>query len=258
MDDPVVDHCGTTPAQVGGGQPGEYPSDSKKNVCKPWRKVMWCSGRITAEYRERMYDLLGLYAKPYDAAEPVACLDEKSKQLLQQTRRPLPAAPGQIAKEDYEYRRAGTRNLFMAVEPQAGHREVVVTQRRTKRDFVAFVQHLARGVYAGARKIHLVLDNLNTHFRASFEEVMGLEEASAFLARVQSHYTPKHASWLNMAEIEIGILDRQCTGRRIGEEARLRSEVLAWEQRRNEARCRIQWRFTRQDADRKLSRHYVT
>ena len=139
---------------------------------------MWCIGRITAEYRERMYDLLGLYAKPYDAAEPVVCLDEKSKQLLEQTRRPIPAVPGQIAKEDYEYKRAGTRNLFVAVEPKGGHREVEVTRRRTKPDFVAFVQFLALEVYAQARKIHLVMDNLNTHFRASFEEVMGMEAAS--------------------------------------------------------------------------------
>ena len=219
---------------------------------------MWCIGRITDEYRERMYAVLELYAKPYNAAEPVVCVDEKSKQLLSQTRRALPVAAGQIAKEDYEYRRAGTRNLFVAVEPQAGHREVAVTLRRTKRDFVEFVQHLARVVYAGAQKLHLVLDNLNTHFHSSFEAVLGLEAATAFLARVEFHYTPKHASWLNMAEIEIGILDRQCTGRRIGDEARLRSEVLAWEQRRNQAQIRIEWKFTRQDADRKLSRHYVT
>jgi len=219
---------------------------------------MWCIGRITAEYRERMYDLLGLYAKPYDAAEPVVCLDEKSKQLLQQTRRPLPVSPGQMAKEDYEYKRAGTRNLFVAVEPRGGHREVEVTGRRTKLDFVAFVKFLALEVYVRARKIHLVLDNLNTHFRASFEEIMGAKAAAAFLARLEFHYTPKHASWLNMAEIEIGILDRQCTGRRIGDEAQLCSEVLAWEQRRNREGCRIEWKFTRQDADRKLARHYVT
>ena len=208
---------------------------------------MWRIGRITEEYRERMYEVLELNAKPYDAAEPVVCLDEKSKQLLEQTRRPLPACPGQIAKEDYEYRRAGTRNLFVAVEPQAGHGEVAVTQRRTKRDFVEFVQHLAQVVYAGAQTIHLVLDNLNTHFRASFEEVMGLEDATEFLARVQFHYTPKHASWLNMAEIEIGILDRQCTGRRIGDEVRLRSEVLAWEQRRNQAQNRPPGHESRRD-----------
>jgi len=123
---------------------------------------------------------------------------------------------------------------------------------------VAFVQRLALDAYGQARKIHLVLDNLNTHFRGSFEEVMGLEAAAAFLSRLEFHYTPKHASWLNMAEIEIGILDRQCTGRRIGDEVRLRSEVLAWEQQRNQERRRIDWKFTRQDADRKLSKHYVT
>jgi hypothetical protein len=218
---------------------------------------MWCIGRITAEYRQRMYALLELYARPYDPAEPVICLDEKSKQLLAQTRRPVPAAPGQIAKEDYEYKRAGTRNLFVAVEPQAGQRQVEVTCRRTKPDFVAFVLSLAVAVYAQARKIHLVLDNLNTHFRASFEEVMGLEAATVFLSRIEFHYTPKHASWLNMAEIEIGIMDRQCTGGRIGDEAKLCAEVQAWEKRRNEERHPIEWKFTRQDADRKLSRHYV-
>lgn len=219
---------------------------------------MWCIGQITAEYRERMYDLLALYARPYDPSEPVVCLDEKSKQLLEQTRRPLAATAGQIAKEDYEYKRAGTRNLFVAVEPKGGYREVEVTRRRAKPDFVAFVQFLALEVYAQARKIHLVMDNLNTHFRASFEQVLGAEAAAAFLSRLEFHYTPKHASWLNMAEIEIGILDRQCTGRRIGNEERLCMEVLAWEQRRNQDCCRIDWKFTRQDADQKLSRHYVT
>ena len=219
---------------------------------------MWCIGRITPEYRERLYDLLGLYAKPYNPAEPVVCLDQKSKQLLEQTRRPLAGAAGRIAKEDYPYKRAGTRNLFVAVEPKGGHREVEATGRRTKPDFVAFVQLLALEVCAQACKIHLVLDNLNTHFRASFQEVLGLEAAAAFLSRLEFHYTPKHASWLNMAEIEIGILDRQCTGRRIGDEPCLCADVLAWQQRRNQERCRIDWKFTRQDADRKLSRHYVT
>src|SRR2546421_8922349 len=194
MDDPLVGHRGWAPAETGGRESRNHPPDSKKNVCKPWRKVMWCIGRITAEYRERMYDLLGLYAKAYDSAEPVICLDEKSKQLLQQTRRPLPAVPGQMAKEDYEYKRAGTRNLFVAVEPKAGHREVEVTRRRTKPDFVAFVQFLALEVYGQARKIHLLLDNLNTHFRGSFEEVMGVEAAASFLSRLEFHYTPKHAS----------------------------------------------------------------
>lgn len=219
---------------------------------------MWCIGRITAEYRERMYDVLALYAKPYDPQEPVICLDEKSKQLLEQTRSPLAASPGHLAKEDYEYRRAGTRNLFVAVEPKGGRRTVAVTRRRTKPDFVGFVQSLVHGVYATARTIHLVLDNLNTHFRGSFEQVLGADRAQAFLTRIEFHYTPKHASWLNMAEIEIGILERQCLGRRVGSEETLKAEVGAWEQRRNGAGSRIEWTFTRQDADQKLSRHYVT
>jgi hypothetical protein len=219
---------------------------------------MWCIGRITAEYRERMYDVLALYAKPYDPQEPVICLDEKSKQLLEQTRPPMPARPGHLAREDYEYRRAGTRNLFVAVEPKGGRRAVAVTCRRTKPDFVGFVRSLVSGVYAAARRIHLVLDNLNTHFRSSFEQVLGVETARQFLARIEFHYTPKHASWLNMAEIEIGILERQCLGRRIGSENRLKTEVGAWEQRRNEAGSKIEWTFTRQDADQKLARHYVT
>jgi hypothetical protein len=219
---------------------------------------MWCIGKLTAEFRERMYEIIEVYQRPYDAAEPVVCLDEKSKQLLEQTRRPIAGQPGAVAKEDYEYKRAGTRNLFVAVEPKGGQRQVSVTARRTKVDFVSFVGHLVQGVYAKAQKIHLVLDNLNTHFRASFVEVLGELQATALLARVQFHYTPKHASWLNMAEIEIGILERQCIGRRIGTEATLRSEVAAWQQRRNQAQEKILWTFTRQKADEKLSPHYVS
>ena len=213
---------------------------------------------MTAEFRQRMYDVLEVYKQPYDASEPVVCLDEKSKQLLEQTRHPLPSKPGAPAKEDYEYKRAGTRNIFVAVEPKGGRRAVAVTARRTKVDFVNFVGTLVNSVYASARKVHLVLDNLNTHFRSSFEEVLGAEQAAATLARVVFHHTPKHASWLNMAEIEIGVMERQCTGRRIATERLLQTEIAAWEQRRNEAKEMIEWKFTRQDADRKLSRHYVS
>ena len=219
---------------------------------------MWCIGKMTAEFRQRMYNVLEIYQRPFDAAEPVVCLDEKSKQLLEQTRRPLPGKPGMAAKEDYEYRRAGTRNLFVAVEPKGGRRQVAVTARRTKADFVNFVSGLVEGVYGGARKIHVVLDNLNTHFRSSFVEVLGDAQAAALLERVEFHYTPKHASWLNMAEIEIGVLERQCTGRRMGTESLLKSEVAAWEQQRNADQQTIRWTFTRQDADQKLSRHYVS
>jgi hypothetical protein len=218
---------------------------------------MWCIGKITAEYRQRMYDLLELYARPYREEEPVICVDEKSKQLLQQTRTPIAAKPGAPTKEDCEYRRAGTRNIFLAVEPKGGHRQAEVTVRRTKPDFVRFIGRLVEKVYAGAQKIHLVMDNLNTHFRSSFEEVLGVERAEQMLARVEFHYTPKHASWLNMAEIEIGVMDRQCIGGRLPSESMLRSEVAAWKHRRNQAKARIEWKFTRQDADDKLSRHYV-
>lgn len=219
---------------------------------------MWCIGKITAEYRERMYALCDLYAQPYDPQEPVVCLDEKSTQLLASSRADLVARPGRGAKQDYEYVRRGTRNLFVAVEPQGGHREVTVTARRTKVDFVQFVGSLLQTVYVGVRKLHLVLDNLNTHFRASFQEVLGPAAAVVMLERLEFHYTPKHASWLNMAELEIGIMERQCTGRRLASAALLASEVAAWQRRRNEEHRGIQWRFTRQDADRKLGRHYVT
>lgn len=219
---------------------------------------MWCVGRITAEYRERMHALLDLYAKDYNAEEPVICLDEKSKQLLGEKRSPLELKPGSPAKEDYEYTRKGTRNLFVAVEPKGKRREVSVTARRTKKDFVQFVVHLVQGVYAAARKVHLVVDNLNTHFASSFVEVLGAEEAARVLARLEFHYTPKHASWLNMAEVEIGVMEKQCTKRRIPTEALLQSEVAAWQHKRNVEQRGINWTFTREKADAKLGRHYVS
>ena len=219
---------------------------------------MWCIGTLTDEYRQRMYDLLALYAKPLCHDEPVICIDEKSLQLLGHSRQPLPMTPHVAAKHDYEYTRNGTTNLFVAVEPKAGQRIVSVTEQRGKVDFVAFVGELLTGVYAKARRVHLVLDNLNTHFRKCFEDVLGERAATKLLRRVEFHYTPKHASWLNMAEIEIGILSRQCLDRRIASRQLLRSEVNAWQRDRN-AQCRtIQWNFTRQDADAKLGRHYVS
>ena len=219
---------------------------------------MWCVGSLTEEYRERMNDLLDLYARPFRASEPVVCLDEKSKQLLKDSRPPLPIKPGVPVRLDYEYVRAGTCNLFVAVEPKGGRRTVTITDRRAKPDFVAFVRHLLEHVYAKARRVHLVLDNLNTHFRKCFEEVLGVKEAKSLLRRVVFHYTPKHASWLNMAEIEIGILDRQCLDRRLPDRAILAAEVNAWQSRRNTEKRGIEWRFTRQDADEKMARHYVS
>jgi len=219
---------------------------------------MWCVGVLTQEYRQRMYDLLELYRQPLRRHEPVVCVDEKSLQLHAHSRTALPMQPGTPLRQDYEYVRHGTRNLFVAVEPKAGRRTVSVTAHRGKVDFVAFVQHLLGTVYRSAHRIHLVLDNLNTHFRACFEEVLGFEQARQLLHRVQFHYTPKHASWLNMAEIEIGILTRQCLDRRLPDPAALSMEVAAWQQHRNSERRTIQWSFTRQDADRKLGRHYVS
>ena len=218
---------------------------------------MWCIGRITEEYRRRMYDLLHLYHLPYREEEPVVCIDEKSKQLLKNTRPPLPAKAGTPAKQDYEYGRAGTCNLFVAVEPKGKRRLVEVTDHRAKPDFVSFVKGLLEGVYSSAQRVHLVLDNLNTHFRSCFLDVIGQKAATKLLSRVEFHYTPKHASWLNMAEIEIGILDRQCLDRRLPDRATLAAEVATWQQRRNEERRGIEWTFSRQEADQKLSKHYV-
>ena len=219
---------------------------------------MWCIGTLTQEYRQRMVDLLDLYARPYQMGEPVVCLDEKSKQLLKDSRTPLPIRPGTPVRQDYEYVRAGTCNLFVAVEPKGGRRTVMVTDRRAKPDFVAFVRYLLEQVYATARRVHLVMDNLNTHFRKCFEDVLGVNEAKALLRRVVFHYTPKHASWLNMAEIEIGILDRQCLNRRLPNRAALVAEVDAWQRRRNADQRGIAWSFTRQDADKKMARYYVS
>lgn len=218
---------------------------------------MWCIGELTDEYRSRMYALLALYAKPRSRAEPVVCIDEKSLQLIGHSRAPLRMASHSPEKVDYEYVRNGTTNLFVAVEPKAGQRIVAVTARRGKVDFVEFVSNLLRNTYAKARRVHLVLDNLNTHFRKCFEDVLGKRAAAKLLRRVQFHYTPKHASWLNMAEIEIGILTRQCLDRRMATQDLLKSEVAAWQLDRNKEARTINWKFTRQDADAKLSRHYV-
>jgi DDE superfamily endonuclease len=219
---------------------------------------MWCVGRLTAEYRRRMYELLDLYAQPYRADQPVICIDEKSKQLLRHSRPPLPLAPGKPARVDYEYVRAGTCNIFVAVEPRGGQRVTQVTDHRGKVDFIRFTQHLIRHVYRSARRIHFVVDNLNIHFKRCFVETLGPKAAHQLLRRVVFHYTPKHASWLNMAEIEIAALSRQCLNRRIGDRSTIQCEVTAWQQRRNAEHRTIEWTFTRQLADQKLGSHYVS
>jgi hypothetical protein len=177
---------------------------------------MWCIGDLTPEYRRRMYEILGLYGKKYNKSAPVICVDEKSKQLIGDTisKPPLPMRPGMVRKIDYEYKRNGTCNFFVAVEPKGGKRYVPATSNRTKQDFVNFISYLT-GKYSKANKIHIVLDNLNTHFRKSFEDILGLEKTAKLFARIELHHTPIHASRLNMAEIEIGVLDKQCLNRRI-------------------------------------------
>lgn len=215
---------------------------------------MWCVGKIDAEYRKRMYNLIDLYHRPYNPKEPVICTDEKSKQLLAHSR---PSIRGKIRKIDYEYVRHGTRNIFLAVEPKAGKRYVEVTKTRKKGDFARYIKSQIDKDYAQADRIHVVLDNLNTHFAKSFYETFDIEEADRILSKIKFHYTPKHASWLNMAEIEIGIMDKQCLNRRISSEKLLKSELLAWQSQRNSQKTKIVWKFSKQDADEKLSRHYT-
>lgn len=203
-----------------------------------------------------MYHLLELYEKPYDPLQPVICIDEKSKQLLGENKTPIPMKPGKSGKYDYEYKRLWTRNIFVAVEPKGGKRKVRVTERRTKKDFAEFVQGLEKD-YASATKIHIVLDNLNTHFESSFYETFPKREAKRILKRIEFHYTPKHASWLDMAEIEINVLSNQCIAWRISTEQELTEKIQAWELKRNQEERKIIWKFTKQDADEKLSKHYI-
>ena len=219
---------------------------------------MWCIEKITPEYRKRMYHILYLYNKIYDPKNPVIGIDEKPKQLIEDSRIPIPMIPGQPARYDYEYVRNGTANIFMAVNFKGGIRTTRVTTQRTKRDFAKFLKHLVDRAYPEARKLHCVVDNLNTHNETALYEMYDVEEAERILKKIKFHYTPEHASWLNVAEIEIGVMDTQCTRRRIGDKSTLRTVVGAWTRDRNKQRMTIDWKFTRQKADRKLSKHYVT
>ena len=209
------------------------------------------------EYRKRMYAILDLYQEPYNPKRPVIGLDEKPKQLLGEKRMPLPLKPGKVEKYDYEYIRNGKANIFVAVEPKHGKRITEVTEQRTKKDFAKFMCKVVLS-YPYAEKIRVVLDNLNTHFESSFYETFDKQEADRMLSRLEFHYTPKHASWLNVAEIEIGAIDKECTDRRMKDISFLRKEVEACTKIRNDDRCTIDWRFTKHDADRKLAKHYIT
>jgi DDE superfamily endonuclease len=209
-----------------------------------------------AEFVCAMEDVIEVYQRPYDTKRPVVCLDEQSKQLIQETRTPIPAAPGQPERVDYEYERNGTANLFMMFEPLAGRRRVKVTDRRTKVDFAQVIRELVDEQYPRAERIVVVMDNLNTHKLSSLYEAFAPAEARRLIERLEVHHTPKHGSWLNMAETELSVLSTQCLDRRIGEKDELRVEVAAWEQRRNTAKCRVDWQFTTADARVKLKRLY--
>lgn len=219
---------------------------------------MWCITEITPEYRRRMYRILDLYAKPLDHERPVVCFDEKSKQLLEDSRCTIPMKPGSPAKYDYEYKRKGTCNIFVAVEPKAGKHFLQVTDHRTKTDFAHFIKNLVCVQYADAKYVKIVLDNLNTHFPKSILETFPEAEARKLLRRIRFVYTPKHASWLNMAEIEINLLEQECLKRNIGSKEILIDETGAWSNKNNMIKRKINWSFTRHKADKKLANYYVT
>ena len=211
---------------------------------------------MSAEFVANMEDVLDLYGEPHDPQRPVVCFDETSTQLLAETRPPLPPRPGLPLRQDYEYRREGTRNLFLACEPLAGWRQVAVTERRTMQDFAQQMRWLVDEAYPEAEVVRVVLDNLNTHRRASLYETFPAEEARRIARRLEFHYTPKHGSWLNMAEIEFSVLSRCCLKQRLSGEEALRREVDALVTERNAARATINWRFNTRDARTKLHRLY--
>lgn len=205
-----------------------------------------------------MEHILELYQKPYDSRRPLVCFDEKSMQLLAHITDPLALKLGQAARQDYEYKRNGTRNLFLFVEPKAGTRHVLVTHRRTKRDFAFVMRYLVDVIHPEAECIDIVMDNLNTHHYHSLVEFFGKQEADRIWSRLEIHYTPAHASWLNMAEIELSILSKQCLSRRIPNEWTLITEIVAWEATRNAKRAKIRWNFTVDDARTVFKEHYPT
>jgi hypothetical protein len=229
----------------------------KKNELKPHLKEQWCiPPEGDAEFVCAMEDVLEVYHRPYDEQRPLVCLDEASKQLIGEVVQPLPAEPGQPERFDYEYERKGTANLFMISEPLLGWRAVQVTERRTAKDFAEVVRWLVEDVHPDAEKVVLVMDNLNTHKAASLYEAFPPDQARRILERLEIHHTPKHGSWLNMAEIELSVLSGQCLDRRIDNAIELRREVRAWQDERNERQVGVNWQFTTADARIKLRKLY--
>ena len=227
-----------------------------ENDLKPWRRDMWCIPQVDGTYVARMEDVLDLYAEDPDPKRPVVCFDESPTQLIGEVRQPIPAMPGQLERYDCEYRRNGTVNLFVFLDAHRPWRTVKVTDRRTARDFAECMRDLVDLHYPKAELIRVVLDNLSTHSPGALYEAFPAPEAHRILRRLEFHYTPKHASWLNMVEIEIGVLRSQCLDRRIEDRQTLEAEIAAWEAQRNAAGASIKWMFTTQRARIKLLRAY--
>ncbi len=227
-----------------------------ENELKPWQKTMWCIPKVDGTYVARMENVLDLYAEEADPTRPVVCFDESPTQLIGEVRAPIPAAPGQPERYDSEYKRNGTANLFVFLDAHQPWRHVKVTDHRTASDCAHCMRDLADVHYAEADIIRVVLDNLSTHTAGALYETFTAEEAHRLLKRLEFHYTPKHASWLNMVEIEIGVRRGQCLDRRIGERDQLESEIAAWQNQRNESGARIKWMFTTERARVKLARAY--
>lgn len=223
---------------------------------KPWQEKMWCIPKVDAEFVARMEDVLALYAEPPDERRPVVCFDETPRQLIGEERIPIPAEPGKRARYDYEYVRNGTANVFMFVDVNRPWRHAKVTDQRTGADFAECMRDLVDEHYPEADRIRVVLDNLSTHSQAALYERFEPAEARRILSRLEFHFTPKHASWLNMVEIEIGVMVRQCLDRRIPDKSTLIAEIGKWEHRRNRDRARIEWLFTVDRAREKLGRAY--
>jgi transposase len=223
---------------------------------KPWRRDMWCIPQVDGTYVARMEDVLDLYAAEADPKRPVVCFDESPTQLIGEVREPIPAEPGQPERYDCEYRRNGTANLFVFLDAHRPWRHVKVTDQRTTQDFAACMRDLADTHYPDADQIRVVMDNLSTHTAGALYETFPAQEAHRILQRLEFHYTPKHASWLNMVEIEIGVLRGQCLDRRIADRAVLNTEVAAWQRQRNASGARIKWKFTTQKARQTLARTY--
>jgi transposase len=227
-----------------------------ENALKPCRKDMWCIPQVDGEYVARMEDVLDLYAEAPDPKRPVVCFDESPVQLIGEVRQPIPATPGQLERYDYEYRRNGTVNLFVVLDVHRPWRKVKLTERRAAEDYAQCMRELVDIHYPDAEYIRVVQDNLSTHSAGALYQAFPPAEARRILRRLEFHYTPKHASWLNMVEIEIGVLRGQCLDRRIDDAKWLRREIAAWQRQRNAARARIKWMFTTDKARAKMGHAY--